>query len=102
MSEVADRPGWTFSPEVVEKARRYLDEGRVTRSTFDGCFWVRGSNPKRRYRVQTDADAEAQRATWITCTCPHGGHALGSARCSHAVAVLLSVRDRLPLAVTEK
>lgn len=90
---------WQFSEEVLSKARAYLDQERVLRDReAPGVFWVRGSDPRRAYRVQTDADPVKQRASWINCTCPHGMHlGAGSARCSHAVAALLAVRDRLDL-----
>lgn len=86
--------GWTFSPEVIDKARRYLDEGRVSLDeSVPGVWWVSGSDRTRRYRVQTDADSSTMRATWINCTCPHGLNVgAGTARCSHAVAVLLLVQ----------
>ena len=103
MSAVS-KPGWTFSPGVIDKARSYLAQRRVQADAeADGVFWVRGSDPRRQYRVQTDADPETQRATWIACTCSHGLHAgAGAARCSHAVAVLLAVRDRLPLEISKR
>lgn len=87
--------GWQFSAEVIDKARSYLEAGRVEAdSDVPGVWWVAGSRRSRRYRVQTDADPATHRATWINCTCPHGLHAgAGTARCSHAVAVLLLVRD---------
>lgn len=93
------RKGWEFSDSVLDKARDYLADGRVRRDSGSrGVFWVRGSDPLRPYRVQTDADPDRQRASWIACTCPHGSRlGAGSATCSHAVAVLLAVRDRLVL-----
>lgn len=93
--------GWEFSGSVIEKAQRYLKLGRVTRDPrVPGCYWVKGGDPARDYRVQTDADPEAQTATWITCTCTHGTTAGGgAARCSHAVAVLVATRARSPLEV---
>lgn len=85
---------WTFSPDVIDKARLYLVNKRVTADyEVPGVFWVQGS-AQRRYRVQTDADASTGTATWINCTCPHGLNVgAGTARCSHAVAVLLAVRE---------
>jgi len=87
---------WTFSPEVIDKARGYLAQHAVVADDgVPGVFWVQGS-AKRRYRVQTDA--ETGRASWINCTCPHGlNTGAGVARCSHAVAVLLAVREGLDL-----
>lgn len=84
---------WTFSPDVIRKARRYVEDGRVVRDPeVPGVWWVTGSSKSRRYRVQTDADPLARTATWINCTCPHGLHTgAGAAKCSHAVAVLLRV-----------
>lgn len=85
--------GWTFSSAVIDKAQVYLDEGRVERDSTPTVWWVRGTDPSRRYRVQTDADPTTMRATWITCTCPHGLNVgAGAARCSHAVAVLLLIQ----------
>ena len=89
---------WEFSPAVIAKASAYLAEGRVFRdATAPGVFWVRGTGP-RRYRLQTDADPETRKVTWIACSCPHGMNVgAGEAHCSHAVAVLLSIRDGLVL-----
>lgn len=86
--------GWTFSPDVIAKARDYLDAGRVLPdSSAPGVWWVTGSRAQP-YRVQTDADPATRRATWISCSCPHGMHVgAGVSRCSHAVAVLIRVRD---------
>lgn len=86
--------GWTFSEGVIAKARRYLGDERVSRDeTVPGVFWVQGGE-RRRYRVQTDADPVKGTATWINCTCKHGmQQGAGTARCSHAVAVLLLVRE---------
>lgn len=97
--------GWTFSAEVLAKASAYLHEKRVyADADVPGVFWVRGTDPMRRYRVQTDADPRTQTARWVMCSCPHGTNVgAGAARCSHAVAALLAVRDglRLPLAHME-
>lgn len=89
---------WHFSPEVISKAYRYLKDGRVHGDPETSqVFWVTGT-ADRAYRVQTDADRERGTATWITCTCAHGKNlGAGSARCSHAVAVLLAVRDGITL-----
>jgi uncharacterized Zn finger protein len=43
--------------------------------------------------VQTDADPETRRLTYVSCTCPHGLNTGGSASCSHAVAVLITIRN---------
>lgn len=80
---------WEFSLDVIDKAHRYIRESRVKQGA-DGVWWVSGSAIPITYRVQTDA-ADGK-ATWITCSCPHGQHAGGLAKCSHAVAVLLTIR----------
>lgn len=89
-----------FSPAVIEKARRYLAEERVLADPeYADVFWVRGSS-QRLYRLQSDADAERGTATWVSCSCAHGMNTdHGRARCSHAVALLLAVRDSLDLPV---
>lgn len=89
------RRQWEFSDEVVEKAHRYLAEKRVTMVDGDPKAWnVRGS-AKEPYRVRTDATDG--KVTWVGCSCAHGKHtAMGISRCSHAVAVLLMIRDGEP------
>lgn len=95
---------WEFSTSVIDKARHYLQHGRVRRDPkVAGIYWVAGSDPTRRYRVQTDANPETRTASWITCTCPHGMNVgAGAAKCSHAVAVLLAVRDGITLETTKQ
>lgn len=73
------------SPDVIEKARRYLREGRVHPG-----FLVRGSET---YRVTTDADPVARTATVLTCSCPYGRNHTGYAICSHGVAVLIAISE---------
>lgn len=86
---------WSFSAAVLSKARDYLAHGRVERDEqVPGIWWVSGTDPSRRYRVQTDADPVSGTASIITCTCPHGLKAgAGACWCSHAAAVLMLVRD---------
>lgn len=90
--------GWTFSPEVIAKASRYIAEGRVKADPeTDQVYWITGT-AKHPYRVQTDADRESGTVTWIGCSCAHGKNlGAGSAKCSHAVAALLAIRDGLTL-----
>lgn len=59
-------------------------------------IWVQGSTA-RLYRVQHDATPDRRRVRWIACTCTHGMNNAGVARCSHAVAALLALRDDLAL-----
>ena len=89
---------WEFSPEVIDKAEGYLRDGRIHRDAdVHGLYWVQGS-ARRPYRVQTDASAARGTATWISCSCPHGVNVgAGACTCSHAVAVLLAIRDRIKL-----
>ena len=87
-----------FSPEVIAKAEQYVRDGRVRLDpNVDGVYWVHGT---RDYRVQTDAHAGRSSGTYIACTCPHGlSVGAGISRCSHAVAVLIAVRDGVALDV---
>lgn len=89
--------GFEPSGFVINKARRYIAEGRVRRDPeSSGIWWVQGSD-SREYRVQTDAHYDAERdkdvATYVTCTCPFGMKQ-GDAQhaCAHAVAGLLYYR----------
>lgn len=87
-----------FSAEVIEKAEHYLSESRVRRDpNVPGVFWVRGSG-SRPYRVQVDIVEGSPASSYIYCTCPHGlTVGTGVSRCSHAVAVLIVIRDGLTL-----
>lgn len=80
---------WQPSAQVVKKAREYLRECRVSPDEVPGVWWVRGSAGK--YRVQTDAHPDHLYAHYLTCTCAHGAHAGGRAKCSHVVAVALTL-----------
>ena len=89
-----------FSANVIKKAQRFVRDGRVTPDLShpeDGephRFTVRGDSST--YVVNTDASHAEQRATWISCTCPHGRNVSSRiAHCAHAVAVLMVVRDGL-------
>jgi hypothetical protein len=83
-----------FSPAVLSKARGYLLARRVTKDPdAEGVWWCQGSADEP-YRILTDADPVKRSASWIACSCPHGTHqGAGWARCAHAVAVLVTVRD---------
>lgn len=84
-----------FSEAVIDKARDYLVKDAVRRDRASaGVYWVAGS-AKKPYMVSTDADPEARTASVASCTCPHGKNNPGRARCSHVVAVLVTVRDGL-------
>lgn len=91
---------WSFSDDVKDKATRYLREKRVTMGKYGpGLYYVQGS-AKRPYTVRTDADPVKRTAFWITCSCPHGiNQGAGSAYCSHAVAVLLVIKDGIKIPV---
>ncbi len=79
---------WRFSDEVLQKARRYWEEGKVTRD-HAGAYTVQGSR-RTPYRVLTDANEATRKATWIKCTCRHG-ETVGRATCSHAAAVIMLI-----------
>lgn len=85
---------WKFSPDVIRKARAYVKDNRVAIDPgHEGIYWVTGTRLGSAYRVQTDADHETGKITYITCTCPHGLNiGAGTAKCSHAVAVLLTIK----------
>lgn len=90
-------PGPAFSPEVITKAERYLDEDRV-RAAGNDVFLVQGS-ARQPYRVQTDANPVTRQVTWALCSCPHGANNGGPKlpKCSHVVAVLIVIRDGLEI-----
>lgn len=91
--------GWNFSPEVLRKAKRYVKNGKVSQTEYEGVYRVQGS-ARQPYTVRTDADRAKRTASWISCSCPHGANqGAGSAYCSHAVAVLLVVKDGLAVPV---
>jgi len=80
-----------FSDFTLEKGRRYADEGRVSRLT-DDSYVVAGTEDYR-VTIETSAGAPA----WAICSCPHGRSAVeyaDLAKCSHVVAVLLTIRQR--------
>lgn len=86
-----------FSPEVLRKAEKYLEEGRV-QAAGDDVFVVKGS-ARWPYRVQTDANPVTRSVTWASCTCPHGSNTGGPRLpfCSHVAAVLMVIRDGLEI-----
>ena len=90
------RTAWEFSPEVLEKAARYVADGKVRKDEGDTeHVWRVQGSARFPYRVQTDA-ADGK-VTWVGCSCPHGMNTgVGISRCSHAVAVLLTIRDSSP------
>jgi hypothetical protein len=90
-----------FSEEVIRKAKHYVSGKRVAKSPYEGVYYVKGS-AARPYAVRTDADPQTRKASWISCSCPHGANVgAGSAQCSHAVAVLFVIKDAIPLPVEE-
>lgn len=86
-----------FSPEVIHKAERYLEDGRVLGAGHD-VFLVKGS-ARFPYRVQTDANPITRQVTWASCTCPHGSNTGGPElpHCSHIAAVLMAIRDGIEI-----
>lgn len=93
---MSTRQDWSPSDNVLEKAHRYRRKGLVVADPeADGVWWVTSEHPPHRdYRVQTDADPATMKATWVSCTCPHGANNGGLARCTHAVAVLMVFKDQ--------
>lgn len=86
---------WEFSDSVIDKAHRYLDEGRVTQDPeVRSMFWAVSTEPGRRYRVIATEGSRPGTVAMVTCSCPHGKNISGYtvARCSHAVAALLLIR----------
>jgi hypothetical protein len=81
-----------FSAAVVDKAKRLLAEHRMTQVTTSNTRWI--VDPAG-YLVQCDYDPERNAMSWMSCTCPSGLHSdPGTARCSHAAAALLILRER--------
>lgn len=78
---------WPLSDAVRAKARSYVEEGRVT-ELGPGAWSVQGT-AERPYIIQTDGRPGRRYLTHIVCTCDHGRHTSGRARCSHAAAVAL-------------
>jgi hypothetical protein len=81
-----------FSDDVLAKARKLVNEGRVRLvGSDDSQFMVRGSTGI--YLVDTDVyltPPDGMEATFAMCSCPYGK--FNSARisqCSHAAAALL-------------
>lgn len=85
-----------FSSAVTSKGREYAQYGHVRQDPeHPDVYRVRGSGTKP-YRVQTDADPQTRKVSWISCTCPYAQNNLGMfAECSHAVAVLVTIRGDL-------
>ena len=67
----------------IEVSREAANLYRATRSGRDG----------KPYLVHVIRDDETDRPRWIDCTCAHGRHASGHARCKHAVAVLADLGE---------
>lgn len=88
-----------FSPEVREKGRRLLVEGKVLaeeRSWGDWPRWsVRSSSGQQTYQVKADFLERHGSFTFLTCTCPFGTlQPQQRATCSHAAAVLLLLKSQ--------
>lgn len=76
-----------FSERVLDKAALAVEQGRVAPDEhYPTSIFLVSGNGKKPYRVQITRAEDGSR--WITCTCPHGQHHGGEARCYHAAAVL--------------
>lgn len=81
-----------FSAAVVDKARVLLSEKRISALHQSDSRWL---VKPRGYVVQCEFDPERNAMSWLSCTCPSGQHSdPGTARCSHAAAALLILRER--------
>lgn len=76
-----------FSPAVIAKAKRLVADRRVTRTVF-GSYRVDGDTGS--YLVTTDGKKLG------FCTCPATVRG-----CAHLAAVLLVIRDGVPVPVDE-
>lgn len=76
-----------FSPDVIAKAQRLLDEGLVYASGSGGLGSCVGDS-------DTYIQTWAEDWSWSTCSCPHGKHRTSApATCSHVAAQMLAARD---------
>ncbi len=84
---------WPLSEFVKAKAKKYFESGAATEKV-PGVWAVKGTGP-RPYIVQTDGRIGHRYLSQIVCTCEHGKHVSGRARCSHAVAVAMVIVDSM-------
>lgn len=84
---------WPLSEFVKAKAKKYFEAGQVGELS-PGTWSVQGTR-EQPYIVQTDGRAGKRYMTSIQCTCEHGKHTSGRARCSHAVAVAMTIVDSM-------
>lgn len=83
-------PSMPFSPQVRTKGEEYLVAGRV--DAVSASVWrVRGSG-SRPYIINSDLRVDEDGGlSWafLSCSCPHGKHALSEPTCAHVCAVML-------------
>lgn len=84
---------WPLSDFVKAKARKYFTDGSAVEEA-PGTWTVKGTGD-RPYIVQTDGRKGHRYLSHIICTCEHGKHTSGRARCSHAVAVAMVIVDSM-------
>lgn len=80
-----------FSDEVLENAQQVIDKDLIKPDPdHPNLWWVTSLHGSGHiYRVQTTITADI---TYLTCTCAHGLHTGGDARCYHAAAACLKGR----------
>jgi hypothetical protein len=83
-----------FADEVLEKAVAVVKQQHIRPDDEHyGIWWVVSLNGPNNniYRTQALFDPDTGKVEWITCTCAHGLHRGGDARCYHAAAVWLTL-----------
>lgn len=88
-----------YSPAVLKRGRKLIEDERIHRSTNENRFVVRGSEE---YTVAvvpqpTDEDGEPVKTDlpWVVCSCPNGMARGGRPNCYHSAAVLLMLLDEV-------
>lgn len=79
-----------FSPLVITKATRIVEDGFIEQDAQHSEVWWVRSRPSQAkpYRVQIAPDR-----SWATCTCAHGLNHAGTPTCSHLAAALMKIEE---------